>query len=327
MENISSYQKLQSLLSAGEILEIVPRKKMDFNPFLINRKSKNVNYNNYIFRIERVDVANASLRCRVVGYLDIHNKKRFTYSNNNLRCEWYLTVGEIYYYNLYKNPDEQFIPFVFAGKNKQKKAGEETSAPIGETANKDGKYGKKSEGWSGTIDYEGVKATVSNAEFELKNGRIIWTDGVWHNGNFTYGTWKNGMWENGTWEVGEWENGIWKNGTWKYGTWQFGIWQNGKWENGTWKNGTWNSGVFLDGWWEKGIWKNGTWNGGTFWKGNWENGIWNNGVLWYGIWDKGTWNGGTWNEGVWKTGVWKGGYDRKENWHPADASPNKWTKA
>jgi hypothetical protein len=31
MQNISSYSKLQGLLSHGEILEIVPRKKMSFN--------------------------------------------------------------------------------------------------------------------------------------------------------------------------------------------------------------------------------------------------------------------------------------------------------
>jgi hypothetical protein len=322
---------LQNLLLEGEILEIVPRKKMDFTPYLINPKAQKPILNNYIFQIERVDIAHALLKCTVVGYLDIHNKKRFSYSNRTLKCYLTLEPGEVYYYNINQHPEEDYKLFVFGGKNKSTKKDDETKKAAeevvaGELANKDGKYGKKNEGWTGTIEYEGVKATVSNAEFELKNGRIIWTDGVWHNGNFTYGTWKNGMWEDGIWEVGEWENGIWKNGTWKYGTWQFGIWYNGKWENGTWKNGTWNGGVFLDGWWEKGIWENGIWNGGTFWKGNWNNGTWNNGILWYGIWENGTWNSGTWNEGIWNGGIWKGGYDRKENWHPADASPNKWTK-
>jgi hypothetical protein len=89
----------------------------------------------------------------------------------------------------------------------------------GEIANANGKYGKKDEGWSGTIDYEDNHGVVENAVFELRNGRIIWTDGVWKSGTFAYGTWKNGLWEQGTWKLGEWENGIWKNGTWEYGTW------------------------------------------------------------------------------------------------------------
>lgn len=328
MQNISSYSKLQGLLSYGEILEIVPRKKMSFHQFLINPKATSIINNNYIFKIDRVDVARGELRCRVVGYLDIHNQKRFNYKSL-IKCILKLNPGEIYYYNINGSPNEKYVPFVFGGKNNSiKEADESTQSKIvNEIADKDGKYGKKNEPWTGIIDYEQIKANVSNAEFELKNGRIIWTDGVWHDGNFTYGTWKNGMWENGTWELGEWENGIWKNGTWKYGTWQFGIWKNGTWENGTWKNGTWNDGTFLDGWWEKGIWENGTWNDGTFWKGTWNNGVWNNGALWYGIWEKGTWNNGTWNEGKWNGGTWKGGYDRKENWHPQNASPNKWVKS
>ena len=43
-----------------------------------------------------------------------------------------------------------------------------------EVASVDGKYGKKDKEWSGTIDYNGTKGIVTNAIFELKNGRILW---------------------------------------------------------------------------------------------------------------------------------------------------------
>ena len=120
----------------------------------------------------------------------------------------------------------------------------------GEVATKDGKYGKRNEGWSGTINYNGTRGTVSNAVFELKNGRIIWTDG----------TWKDGLWEEGTWQMGEWENGIWQSGTWVYGTWHYGIWKQDEddntkksiWMNGTWKNGIWEKGKHVNGGWERG---------------------------------------------------------------------------
>ena len=202
----------------------------------------------------------------------------------------------------------------------------------GEVASKDGKYGKKGEGWDGTINYNGTKGIVSNAVFELKNGRIVWTDGTWHSGTWAYGLWKDGLWKEGTWQMGEWENGIWMSGTWVYGTWYYGIWKQDEddrtkksvWMNGTWKNGIWENGTHESGWWEKGIWQNGVWNGGTMWNGTWNNGVWNNGLNWYGEWHDGIWNKGQWNEGVWLGGTWKGGFDKKKNWHPEGASPNKW---
>lgn len=202
----------------------------------------------------------------------------------------------------------------------------------GEIASKDGKYGKKNEGWNGTIDYNGTKGVVSNAIFELKNGRIVWTDGTWHSGTWSYGLWKDGLWKDGIWQMGEWENGIWQCGTWMYGTWHYGIWkQEGKdnaksiWQNGTWKNGIWENGIHENGWWEKGIWQQGTWNGGTFWTGTWDKGTWNGGLNWYGEFSNCVWNSGQWNEGTWHSGVWKGGFDKQKNWHPEGASPNKWT--
>lgn len=199
----------------------------------------------------------------------------------------------------------------------------------GETAGKDGKYGKKDEPWSGTINYNGTRGTVSNAIFELKNGRIVWTDGTWHSGTWAYGLWKDGLWESGTWQMGEWENGIWMSGTWMYGTWHYGVWKQvidkkSTWMNGTWKNGIWENGTHSAGWWEKGIWQNGIWDDGTFWTGTWQDGTWNNGLNWYGEFRGGTWNRGQWNEGTWKGGAWKGGFDKQKNWHPEDASPNKW---
>ena len=215
----------------------------------------------------------------------------------------------------------------------EQEEGQELNASVrtaGETASKDGKYGTKSEGWSGVINYNGTRGKVSNAIFELKNGRIVWTDGTWESGTWAYGLWKDGLWKNGTWQMGEWENGLWLNGTWLYGTWHYGIWkQDGDdaksvWMNGTWKNGIWENGTHQAGWWEKGIWQNGVWNGGTFWTGTWNNGVWNDGLNWYGEFNGGTWNKGQWNEGVWKGGVWKGGFDKKKNWHPENASPNKW---
>lgn len=199
----------------------------------------------------------------------------------------------------------------------------------GETASKDDKYGKKDEPWSGTINYNGTRGTVSNAIFELKNGRIVWTDGTWHSGTWAYGLWKDGLWESGTWQMGEWENGIWMSGTWMYGTWHYGVWKQvidkkSTWMNGTWKNGIWENGTHSAGWWEKGIWQNGIWDDGTFWTGTWQDGTWNNGLNWYGEFRGGTWNRGQWNEGTWKGGAWKGGFDKQKNWHPEDASPNKW---
>lgn len=199
------------------------------------------------------------------------------------------------------------------------------SLVAGEKATKDGKYGTKQKGWSGTIDYNGTKGTVTNAVFELKNGRITWSDGTWEEGTWAYGLWKNGLWKTGIWQVGEWLDGIWEEGTWEYGTWQTGIWKNGTWKNGTWKNGVWEKGVHENGWWENGVWKYGAWNDGTFWNGTWEDGTWNNGLNWYGIFSKGIWNNGQWNEGQWKGGKWNGGKDKKQVWHPEGASPDKWT--
>lgn len=100
MKNIGSYGKLQTLLSINNFLEIVPRKKIDFHSFLMNPKSSNPINNNYIFQIDRVDVARGELRCHIVGYLDIHNKKRFSFSNKSLKCIWKLNPGEIYFYNI-----------------------------------------------------------------------------------------------------------------------------------------------------------------------------------------------------------------------------------
>lgn len=199
----------------------------------------------------------------------------------------------------------------------------------GEVASKDGKYGKKDDGWNGTIDYNGTRGVVSNAVFELKNGRIVWTDGTWHSGIWAYGLWKDGLWQSGTWQMGEWENGIWMSGTWMYGTWYYGIWKQAEdtksvWMNGTWKNGIWEDGTHVAGWWEKGIWQKGTWEAGTFWTGTWNGGTWNGGLNWYGEWHGGTWNKGQWNEGTWLGGTWNGGFDKKKNWHPANATPNRW---
>ena len=83
----------------------------------------------------------------------------------------------------------------------------------GEVATKDGKYGKRNEGWSGTINYNGTRGTVSNAVFELKNGRIIWTDGTWHNGRMASGRKAHGRWVNGKMESGRVAHGCTGHGT------------------------------------------------------------------------------------------------------------------
>lgn len=198
------------------------------------------------------------------------------------------------------------------------------SLVAGNNANKDGKYGSKNSGWTGRINYNGTAGIVTNASFELKNGRVIWQDGTWEEGVWAYGLWKNGWWKQGVWQVGEWLDGIWENGEWQYGTWQTGIWKGGHWQNGTWKNGVWETGTHDNGWWENGIWKSGIWNNGTFWNGTWESGTWKDGLNWYGIFNNCDWKGGQWNEGTWNSGKWHGGKDKKQIWHPENASPNKW---
>jgi hypothetical protein len=111
--------------------------------------------------------------------------------------------------------------------------------------------------FTGTIDYEGNSAEVTDATFELKDGKIYWKDGIWKDG-----VWEDGIWKNGTWKAGEWINGLWNNGTWEHGIWNEGIWENGIWKNGFWSFGEWRNGTWKDGTWEGGDWLGGDWQRG-----------------------------------------------------------------
>ena len=157
-----------------------------------------------------------------------------------------------------------------------------------------GWYGKY-ENFTGTIDWKGTKAEVTNATFELRDDGTYW----------------NVIWKSGTWE----------NGTLHYGTWYDGIWKNGTWEDGKWFHGTWRNGIFKNGEWEIGTWENGTWNGRIWWHGTWKNGIWKGGE-----WFRGTWENGTWIYGKWDGGKWKGGKDCDGKYHPEGNSPDIWGK-
>jgi len=66
-----------------------------------------------------------------------------------------------------------------------------------------------------------IDSEIEEAEFEIKNKTIIWT-----NGNFNAGKWHYGVWQFGNFK-GIWENGIWENGNFE-GTWKSGIGNPGK---------------------------------------------------------------------------------------------------
>lgn len=96
-----------------------------------------------------------------------------------------------------------------------------------DVASEDGKY----EDFTGTINYKGSKGKVKEADFELKNGKIIWEVGIWKDGSWKDGVWYNGEWKNGMWNDGTWLNGRWEKGTWYKGTWVDGDWYEGKWKD------------------------------------------------------------------------------------------------
>lgn len=149
------------------------------------------------------------------------------------------------------------------------------------------------------------KASFTQGDVIIKDGRVrweggywddgIWEDGEWIRGNFSGGIWRNGVWNDGIFSNGTWENGLWINGLWEDGVWQNGTWKNGEWNDGIWVEGTWENGVFKGGSWKNGIWRGGTWENGT-----WENGTWENGWFVNGTWLKGEWKNGIWQGGVWK---------------------------
>ena len=60
-----------------------------------------------------------------------------------------------------------------------------------------------------------IDSEIENADVEIKNKTLIWSNGTYYTGSWHYGIWKNGdfkgTWENGLWEDGEF-NGEWKSG-------------------------------------------------------------------------------------------------------------------
>ena len=75
----------------------------------------------------------------------------------------------------------------------------------------------------------------------------------------------------------------------------------------------WEKGDFT-GLWGGGLWEDGTFNGGSWIKGTWMK----------GTWKKGDWQDGIWQDGKWENGKWSKGYDKNDNYHDRNDSPDNW---
>ena len=112
---IGSYKELKQLFNQSETFEIIPETPMDYHPLLkegcygFNDTTKR----NYIFSVDNVDDINGVIECHLVGHYDFNTNERCGYRCGNfVKCIWYLTVGEVYYYNVKFQPDFEYIPFV-----------------------------------------------------------------------------------------------------------------------------------------------------------------------------------------------------------------------
>ena len=61
-----------------------------------------------------------------------------------------------------------------------------------------------------------IDSEIEDADIEIKNKTLIWSNGTYFTGNWHYGIWKNGSFK------GTWENGIWEDGEFS-GKWKSGI--------------------------------------------------------------------------------------------------------
>lgn len=116
MTVFSSYAELRQMLDSYGQLEIIPKKPIDYHPYLKKGclGTKDKLSRNYIFAIDSVDVDNCAFNCHVIGEYDFDKDERMGYRcGRSLSCQWYLNAGEKYFYNVNQYPDEKYIEFVF----------------------------------------------------------------------------------------------------------------------------------------------------------------------------------------------------------------------
>lgn len=112
---IGSYKELKEIFGQNETLEIIPEIPMDYHPFLKSGYYgfKDTTKRNYIFAVDKVDDVNCSIECHLVGHYNFDSNERCGYRCGNfVKCMWYLTVGEVYYYNTKFQPDFEYKPFI-----------------------------------------------------------------------------------------------------------------------------------------------------------------------------------------------------------------------